>query len=163
MPLHHWRKNHESAASKDLKHIDLLDERSSSNERRIFFSPIVRIERMTTGKMVSKDKPKGEQRNFAHFAGKAKPLGLNVTNCETLEDLSGSPDPKDWVGMTIQLYVDPQCKYPAGKKGPGIRIRPKLPNAPADTSPLPTVSDEARAQLEEEHQERLEEREPGQD
>ncbi len=161
----HWRKNHETD-SNHLKSSDLYDEKNSQPGAAVYGSPVVLIEKATTDKVKSREKPRGERRNFIYFKGKSKPLGLNVGNCEILESLSGSPDPQHWVGMTIQLYVDPQAKYPNGKKGPAIRIRPTLPRGQtADTGPLPSVSDAERERLEREHQERIDEpaREPGED
>lgn len=151
----HWRVNHESS-SKHLKSSDLYDER-----RDRYGSPTVLIERVSVDRVISGQKPKGERRNFIHLKGKSKPLGLNVTNCETLESISGSSDPKDWVGLTIQIYVDTQARYPSGKTGPAIRIRPTRATGPADTSPLPEQSPETVERLEREHEERL--REPGEE
>lgn len=156
----HWRQNHESD-SKWLRSSDLYDSARSRPGRDVYASPIVLIERMSKDKVKSREKPTGEMRNVAHLKGKAKVLGLNVTNCETLESLSGSPDPQHWVGLTIQLYVDPQAKHKNGKRGPAIRIRPMKPSGQADTSPLPDVPDEARERLENEREERL--REPGEE
>lgn len=159
----HWRQNHDSI-SNHLKSSDLYDAaKSTAQGKDVYASPVVEIEGMTTDRVKSREKPKGERRNFAKFKGKAKPLGLNVTNCETLESLSGSADPQRWVGLRIQLYVDPQARYPSGKKGPAIRIRPTLPKGPADTSPLPSVPEETRERLEREHEERIEDREPGEE
>lgn len=159
----HWRKNHQSDAN-HLKSVDLYDEKESRKTGRdCYLSPIVRIEKMSVGLIKSRQKPKGDKRNFAHFAGKSKPLGLNVTNCETIESLSGSPATERWVGLTIQLYVDPKAQYPDGKKGPAIRIRPTAPDGKADTGPLPGVSPAERERLEDEHDERLSEREPGEE
>ena len=158
----HWRKNHDSNVN-HLKHYDLLDEASTTPERDEYHSPVVLIEKMSVERMVSREKPKGERRNFAHFKGKSKPLGLNVTNCEVLEAMSGGSDPARWVGLQVQLYVDRQARYPSGKKGPAIRIKPMRASGPADTGPLPGVSDAARERLEGEHAERIEEREPGVD
>jgi hypothetical protein len=158
----HWRKNHETA-SNDLRSADLYDDAASKRAGRdVYASPIVQIEKVVVGKVKSREKPNGERRNYAHFVGKAKPLGLNVTNCETIQSLSGSPDTDRWAGLTIQLYVDPAARYPSGKKGPAIRIRPTLPKGQADTSPLPDVPTEARERLENEHDERLE-GEPGEE
>lgn len=153
--MSHWRKNHQSDAN-NLRSVDLYDEAQSlKTGRDCYFSPVVRIEKMSVGVIKSREKPKGDKRNFAHFAGKAKPLGLNVTNCETLESLSGSPATERWVGLTIQIYVDPNSRYPSGKKGPAIRIRPTLPDGKADTSPLPGVSDAERERLDGEHDDRI--------
>lgn len=158
----HWRRNHESD-SNVLRSIDLYNDVESSRQGRdVYGSPILLIEKMSVDVLKSKEKPKGQRRNFAHFKGKSKPLGLNVGHCETLESLSGSSDPKDWVGLTIQLYVDPQARHASGKKGPAIRMRPMRPKGPADTNPLPDVPPEARERLEREQQERIE-REPGEE
>lgn len=156
----HWRQNHESSSNL-LRSSDLYDERASKPGAPSYVSPVVVIEKMSKDVIKSREKPRGERRNFAHFKGKSKPLGLNVTNCETLESLSGSPDPAHWVGLTIQIYVDKQAKYPSGKKGPAIRIRPTRPTGTPDTTPLPELSEETRERLEDEHEERL--REPGED
>ena len=155
----HWRKNHETETN-DLRSADLFDDAASKAQGRdVYASPIVRIEKMSVGRVKSREKPRGERRNYAHFTGKSKPLGLNVTNAETLQSLSGSPDTERWVGLTIQLYVDPQARYPSGKKGPAIRIRPTAPKGPADTTPLPDVPSEARERLDGELEERLSEEE----
>jgi len=155
--MSHWRKNHQSD-SNNLRSVDLYDEKESQRTGKDrYVSPVVEIEKMTVGLIKSREKPKGEKRNFAHFKGKAKPLGLNVTNCETIADLAGSPATERWAGLVIQLYVDPQARYPSGKKGPAIRIRPTLPDGKPDTSPLPEVSAEDRQRLEEEQAGRIEE------
>jgi hypothetical protein len=161
--MSHWRKNHQSD-SNHLKSVDLYDEKESARTGKDkYLSPVVVIERMAVDVIKSKDKPKGEKRNFAYFQGKSKPLGLNVTNCETIADLAGSPATERWVGLAIQLYVDPHARYPGGKKGPAIRIRPTAPDGKPDTAPLPELSEEARDRLEEEHAGRLKEREPGEE
>jgi hypothetical protein len=121
----------------------------------VYYSPVVTIERISANAVKSREKPRGERRNFAHFKGKQKPLGLNVTNCETIESLAGSPNTDRWVGLTIQLYVDPRVRYPSGRYGPAIRIRPTMPDGKPDTGPLPEISEQARERLEEEHEERL--------
>ena len=151
----HWRKGHQSEAN-NLRSVDLYDEAASQKSGRdCYVSPVVVIEKMSTAPVKSRDKPKGEIRNFAHFKGKSKPLGLNVTNCETLQDLAGSPATERWVGLVVQLYVDPRVRYPSGKKGPAIRIRPTLPDGKPDTSPIPEVSEETWDRLEKEHEERI--------
>lgn len=153
--MSHWRKNHQSDAN-HLRSVDLYDEKESARTGKDkYLSPVVVIEKMTVDVIKSKEKPRGDKRNFAHFKGKAKPLGLNVTNCETIADLAGSPATERWVGLAIQLYVDPQSRYPSGKKGPAIRIRPTLPDGKPDTSALPEVSDAERQRLEEEHADRI--------
>lgn len=161
--MSHWRKNHQSDSNM-LRSVDLYDEATTAKTGRdAYFSPVVQIEKMTVGLIKSREKPKGEQRNFAHFKGKAKPLGLNVTNCETIADLAGSPATERWVGLVLQLYVDPKSRYPSGKSGPAIRIRPTLPDGKPDTSALPEVPTDARERLEGEQNDRVDEREPGEE
>jgi hypothetical protein len=51
-----------------------------------------------------------------------KQLGLNKTNWNTLAELLQQEDDDNWVGATIELWVDPNVFY-AGKKTPSIRVR----------------------------------------
>jgi hypothetical protein len=85
-----------------------------------------------------------------------------VTNCETLESLSGTSNPDRWVGLRIEIYVDPESRYPSGKKGPAIRIRPNAPKGPVDKTPMAEAPAGVRERLGNERDERLE-REPGED
>ena len=161
----HWRKNHESSGGANmLRHADLYDEKASNAEGHdCYGEPIVLVERVTVDRVTSREKPKGERRNFLHFKGKSKPLGMNVTNCETVAALSGSVDTARWVGLTIQLYVDTAARYPSGKTGPAIRIRPFRPKAKADTAALPDVPEDVRERIEEAQSAAVEGREPGSD
>jgi hypothetical protein len=159
----HWRKNHESD-SNSLRSSDLYDERGSEKAGRpVYFKPVVVIERMSVAKVKSREKPSGESRNFAHFKGHKKALGLNVTNAEAITMLAGSPDTARWIGLKLRLYVDPLAQYPGGKKGPAIRISTEaVGNAPVDKPP-PELTPDTRERLETEHAERLGEREPGEE
>lgn len=69
----------------------------------------------------------------ARFQGKKREMVLNATNRKTLAMLSGSKACGAWFGLTIALYVKPDCKLVGGGKGPGIRIRNRRPDAPPDT------------------------------
>jgi hypothetical protein len=51
-----------------------------------------------------------------------KPWVLNVTNCELLEEITGSENPDDWVDETVELFNDRTVRGPNGEKG-GIRVR----------------------------------------
>jgi hypothetical protein len=51
-----------------------------------------------------------------------KPWVLNVTNCELLEEITGSENPADWVDETVELFNDRTVRGPNGEKG-GIRVR----------------------------------------
>ena len=158
----HWKKLRRSKANPEhLTHVDLFDETKSGQDKRVFHSPVLKIVDVSIGLTKSRENPDGEEMTFLHFQGIRRKLGLNATNSETLESLTGTPIPRGWVGFTIQLYVDPQAKYPGGKKGPAIRIRPMLPKTKANDSPLPTVPEDDRERLENEQAERL--GEPGQE
>ena len=65
-------------------------------------------------------------RLVAYFEGLSKGLVLNTANCETLTEITGTDDPKEWKDLALQLYVDPDVTY-GGKKIGGIRIRKPAP------------------------------------
>lgn len=160
----HWKKVRRSKANPDhLTHVDLYDEAKSTDTKAVFHSPILSIVDVSIGLTKSKESPNGDEMIFLHFQQTRRKLGLNTTNSETLEALTGRRTPRGWIGTTIQLYVDPQAKYPGGKKGPGVRIRPTLPKGAPETAPMPSVPEAARERLEHEHAERLDDREPGSD
>ena len=50
-------------------------------------------------------------------------LVLNLTNGQTLQDITGSGDSDDWTSRRICLYHEKNVMY-AGKRTGGIRIRP---------------------------------------
>jgi hypothetical protein len=167
----HWKATRKSKSNPDyLSHAHLLDSDASAaasakagRNVNVWRTPIVRICDVSIGLVKSQESPNGDDMTFLHFEGQDKKLGLNSTNSETLENLSGSGVPRRWVGMRIQLYVDPLAKHLAGKKGPAIRIRPMLPKGDAvDAMPPPRPEDVER--LEVEQAERLaEQRESGED
>ncbi len=67
-----------------------------------------------------------------------KPLVLNATNIQIAEQIAGSDDTDDWVGVRVVLYVDPNVSY-GGKLVGGIRLRAPKPGAAAPTPPPPPV------------------------
>ena len=62
----------------------------------------------------------------AHFREELKPLILNATNCKNITKALGSPFFEDWVGQTIQLYIDPKVKA-FGDIVSAVRVRPRKP------------------------------------
>lgn len=63
-----------------------------------------------------------ESKPILYFQEKeSKPLILNKTNAQTLEEEFGK-DSEDWRGHSIELYVDPSIKFGSRKIG-GIRLR----------------------------------------
>lgn len=67
-----------------------------------------------------------------------KPLVLNATNIQIAEQIAGSDDTDDWVGVRVVLYVDPNVSY-GGKLVGGIRLRAPKPGAVASAPPPPPV------------------------
>src|SRR5262249_37345588 len=65
-------------------------------------------------------------RLVAYFEGLSKGLVLNMANCKTLEEITGTDDPNEWKDVAVQLIVDPDVTY-AGRKTGGIRIRKPTP------------------------------------
>ncbi len=159
----HWKTIRASKSNPDhLSHAHLHNgEASDKAGRDVYWSPVLKIVDVTIGLVKSQEKPDGEELVFLHFEGRKEKLGLNTTNSKTLENLSGSVVPLRWIGLTIQLYVDPKAKYPRGEKGPAIRIRPMLPKGP-DPTPMPDARAADVERLEMAKEERIE-REPGDD
>lgn len=86
---------------------------------------------------------KTEKKLIMHFVGKDKALILNRTNCESLEEITGTDDYGSWVGRTIVLFTDPTVKF-GGKTVGGLRIRAvSNPVAVAPPPPPPPVNEDA--------------------
>lgn len=146
----HWKTTRPSRSNPDhLTHAHLHNsEASEKSGKDVYWSPVLKITNVSIGLVKSQDKPNGEELIFLHFEGHSRKLGLNSTNSKTMTSLAGSPVPLRWVGLSIQLYVDPQAKYPKGEKGPAIRIRPTVPKAGAASERMPEPSAEDVARLE---------------
>ncbi len=85
-----------------------------------------------------KDVDKTEKKLIMHFAGKDKSLILNRTNCEAMEQITGTDDYGAWVGHAVVLWTDPTVKF-GGKTVGGLRIRavgPKVMPKPILTEDL---------------------------
>lgn len=67
-----------------------------------------------------------EKCNIAYWVEDEKPMIMNVTNCKTINKLTGTPYMNRWAGLRIQIYVDPNVKF-KGEETEGLRIRSKLP------------------------------------
>jgi hypothetical protein len=57
-----------------------------------------------------------------YFEDRSKGIPVNQTNGEFMERLTGSENPEDWVGVTIEAFNDLSVRAPDGSKG-GIRFR----------------------------------------
>lgn len=75
-----------------------------------------------------------------HFSNFPKPMILNKTNSKVIEKLTGSPYIEDWVGLTIEVYYDPDVRFGKDKVG-GVRIRPKKIQPQKAPEPTPECSD----------------------
>jgi hypothetical protein len=56
-----------------------------------------------------------------------KPWATNVTNCETMEVLFGTADPKEWVGRRLTLFPT-KTRSPSGELVGCMRVRDQLPD-----------------------------------
>ena len=95
--------------------------------------------------------PDGERpklRLVASFYELAKPLVLNMTNCEVVANIVGTDDFAQWANTTVEIYVDPTVKFGTERRG-GIRIRPvskRSTSAVAETGlrPVPELRPETK-------------------
>jgi hypothetical protein len=58
-----------------------------------------------------------------------KPMVLNSTNGQLLQNITGSGEFDDWIGKQVVLYDDPSIAY-AGKITGGIRVKAHKPARP---------------------------------
>jgi hypothetical protein len=84
----------------------------------------ITIERVVGGEVRGENNKKNKK-PIAHIKGKTKKLALNVTNCKTIEQLVGTPDPAEWGGLRITLF--PTTTDMGGKTVECIRVRPYHP------------------------------------
>ena len=87
---------------------------------------------------VAKEGAPEELKWCMHFNELDKPLVLNSTNGQIIEQITGKDDSDDWAGAKIVLYNDPNVSF-GGKLTGGIRVRaPKVkPTAKAKPAPEP--------------------------
>lgn len=69
------------------------------------------------------------------FAEIAKPLVLNATNIQLIENITGSDDTDNWIGKQIVLYVDPTVTF-GGKLVGGVRVRRPKPGTNGASKPV---------------------------
>jgi hypothetical protein len=98
----------------------------------------VTIAKVERGTVKSKEKPKGDKKPLIYFAGKAKPLVANVTNCKTIAGMYGT-QVEEWIGKRITLFAT--TTESGGQTVDCIRVRPRVPNANVrDEAPTPPDS-----------------------
>lgn len=124
----HWRQM--TDGSQWLTHLDLLDAEGKAREFN------VTIESVKGGEVVGEGGKKSKK-PVLRFRGAKKPLACGATICKTIERIAGSPDPKDWVGKRITLYVTTTEITREGKRETVgcIRVRPTAPRGPDQALP----------------------------
>jgi hypothetical protein len=80
---------------------------------------------------------KEQNKSILAFRGTDKELVVNLTNWESLVEITGQDDSARWAGIKVELY--PTTTLMAGKRTPYIRIRavsnPELPLAASGSPP----------------------------
>lgn len=86
-----------------------------------------------------KDQESGamEKKLVLSFSGKDKRMILNLTNCESLEHITGTPDYEQWNGVPIVLF--PTTTKFGNKTVPCMRIRAVGTATPVVVSPPPVA------------------------
>jgi hypothetical protein len=75
---------------------------------------------------VAKEGADPEMKYVLNFNEIEKPMVLNTTNGQSIEDITGSDDLDDWAGKQIVLFNDPTIFF-GGQRTGGIRVRaPRL-------------------------------------
>lgn len=91
---------------------------------------LVTIKRFSVEKIGDTDGP------VVRFAEFDKSFGLNITNGQTIENITGSPDPKNWIGKRVVIYPT-ETDY-AGSRVACIRVRAPKPGAKLPPAPEPS-------------------------
>ncbi len=82
------------------------------------------IESVEGGELKNLVTKKVSRKPLIKFKGKALTFACNVTNGKLIEKMYG-PNPKDWLGKTITLYVG-RVRSPEGGMCDGICVRSKV-------------------------------------
>lgn len=76
----------------------------------------------------------GKGQRVLSFENFDKKLGLNVTNWNRIEAITGKDDDDQWIGETIEVFVDPYVEF-QGKIIPAIRVREPSGKVPHPSAP----------------------------
>ena len=74
-------------------------------------------------------------KSVMYFVGANKPMVINVANWMTVESLYGD-DSDEWIGKTIEIWVDPSVMYGKKRVG-GLRLREPAHNNGNGAAPKP--------------------------
>lgn len=80
-------------------------------------------QRLTTVEAILEEQVGDDIKPVIYFKGIEKAWAANMTGLEALAEMSGSQDTEDFVGIRIEIYVDPDVRY-GGKRVGGIKLRP---------------------------------------
>lgn len=92
----------------------------------------------------SSNRKESKQQLLIRLAEFDKPWAANVTNCDIIERLSGKADPRQWIGLKVELF--PTKTYFGNERVDCMRVNEKLPPQDAKTS-KPNVRQEVAAYL----------------
>lgn len=92
-------------------------------------------ERIVTVEAIVEEQVGDDIKPVVYFKGIDKGWAINMTGLEALSEMTESQDTDDFVGIRVEIYVDPDVRY-AGKRVGGIKIRVaplrKPPKGPGD-------------------------------
>lgn len=103
----------------------------------------ITIEKVTGGELTGEQGRK-TKKPIAHIAGKTKKLALNNTNCQTIEQLTGTNDYEQWKNVRVTLF--PTTTNFGGKTVECIRIRPYHPKGTKEEADRQAREDAKRAE-----------------
>lgn len=99
-------------------------------------------ERIVTVEAIVEEQVGDDIKPVVYFKGIDKGWAINMTGLEALAEMAESQDTDDFIGLRVEIYVDPDVRY-AGKRVGGIKIRVaplrKPPKGPGDDfdDPIP--------------------------
>jgi len=79
--------------------------------------------RIVTVEAIVEEQVGDDIKPVVYFKGIGKGWAINMTGLEALSEISGSQDTEDFIGVRVEIYVDPDVRY-AGKRVGGIKLRP---------------------------------------
>lgn len=86
---------------------------------------VVTIDRVVSGVKVKTAEGTSEKA-VVYFRERIKPMILNVARSKAIAKVAGSKFIEDWVGVSIQLYIDDNVKA-FGDVVSAVRVRPRKP------------------------------------
>ena len=67
-----------------------------------------------------------EKKTVIYFRENLKPMILNVARSKAISKVANSPYFEDWIGIAVQLYIDPNVEA-FGEVVSAVRVRPRKP------------------------------------